>query len=245
MATERCRSRLTPVTGFHGCGARLFARSALGRVLVSSDRRESGRTADIRRAGPKAGAGVSRRGRIRVDVESDLCPVRGNRVLETQRAEELPCACPRSESGRWNELLRAHEQVDLAGEVEFPIAVAVRTGEAEECARRQRNTVTCGDGRNSVLSLNSNRVAASRAADNGRAATARPRGRAGVVHAPRRVRLSVKPPRISCRFLGFRFGDRRCRVGGGGLARGPAQFPLVFLSCRFLRVSSRFRLACR
>ena len=48
---------LTPVTGFHGCGARLFARIALGRVLVSSDRRESGRTADIRRAGPKAGAG--------------------------------------------------------------------------------------------------------------------------------------------------------------------------------------------
>ena len=37
---------LTPVTGFHSCGARLFARSALGRVLVSSDHGASWRVAE-------------------------------------------------------------------------------------------------------------------------------------------------------------------------------------------------------
>ena len=46
----RWREPLTPVTGFHSCGARLFARSALGRVLVSADHGASWRVAETRAA---------------------------------------------------------------------------------------------------------------------------------------------------------------------------------------------------
>ncbi len=46
MATVEMPQPRTPVTGFHSCGARLFARSALGRVLVSSDHGASWQVTD-------------------------------------------------------------------------------------------------------------------------------------------------------------------------------------------------------